>query len=170
MRSTASMRGPMSGQISAHTSRAGPAQRPRVLRAQRVAAVGVVAEERQVRAPRHPHREPRREQDARPTVAQALRPAGRAARAAWPPSRPRARSRPTSPPPAKTSPARASPNATSRSAQSASQPSQPGQPSLQQARWPALLIGRPAASPPLRQPDPDARERQEVTNVSVRRR
>ncbi len=52
------------------------AQRPRVLAAQRVASVGVVAEERQLLPPGHPHREPRREQDAhgRP---QALRPAGR---------------------------------------------------------------------------------------------
>ena len=62
-RSTVSIRGPMSGQISAQTSRAGRPERPRVLLAERVAPVGVVAEERQLRAPRHPHREARAEQD-----------------------------------------------------------------------------------------------------------
>ena len=38
------------------------AERPRVLLAERVAPVGVVAEERQLRPPRHPHREARGEQ------------------------------------------------------------------------------------------------------------
>ena len=40
------------------------AQRPRVLVAERVAPVGLVAEERQVGPPRHPHREPRGEHEA----------------------------------------------------------------------------------------------------------
>ncbi len=56
----------------------GPPERPRVLLSQRVVPVGVVAEERQFRAPRHPHREPGGEQDAH-RRAQALRPVGRGA-------------------------------------------------------------------------------------------
>ena len=50
-----------------------PAQRPRVLAAQGVAPVGGVAEERQLRAPGHPHREAGRQQDAHRRL-QALRP------------------------------------------------------------------------------------------------
>lgn len=50
-----------------------PAQRPGVLLPQGVAAVGGVAEERQLRPPRHPHGEPGRQQDAH-RGPQALRP------------------------------------------------------------------------------------------------
>ncbi len=50
-----------------------PAECPRVFAAQRLAAVGGVAEEGQVRAPRHPHREAGGQQDVH-GGAQALRP------------------------------------------------------------------------------------------------
>ena len=53
-----------------------PAERPRVLAPQRVPPVGVVAEERQLRPPRHPHREPGRQQDVDRGL-QALRPGPR---------------------------------------------------------------------------------------------
>src|SRR6185437_16479756 len=39
------------------------AERPRVLLTECVASIAVVAQERQLRAPRHPHREARRHQD-----------------------------------------------------------------------------------------------------------
>ena len=50
------------------------AERPRVLGRERVPRVGVVVEERQLRAPRHPHREARAEHDPHRGL-QALRPA-----------------------------------------------------------------------------------------------
>ena len=53
-----------------------PAERPRVLAAQRVAPVGGVAEERQLRPPGHPHREAGGQQDAHRRL-QALRPGPR---------------------------------------------------------------------------------------------
>ena len=53
-----------------------PAERPRVLGAQRVVAVGVVVEERELRPPRHPHREARGEHDPHGGP-EARRPAGR---------------------------------------------------------------------------------------------
>ena len=67
------MRGPMSGQISAQTSLRRPAERPRVLRAERHRRVGIVVEKSQIRSPAHPHRETRRQENAddRP---QAVRP------------------------------------------------------------------------------------------------
>ena len=86
-RARASIRGPMSSQISAHTSLAGRPSAHGYLRAQGVAAVGGVAEERQLRPPRHPHREPRRQQDADRGL-QALRPFARRSRAGSPPSPP----------------------------------------------------------------------------------
>ena len=79
------IRGPMSCQISAHTSAAGPAQRPGVLGLQGVAPVGVVVEERQLLAPRRPHGEAGGQQDP-DGVAQGRRPGARAARAASAPS------------------------------------------------------------------------------------
>ncbi len=79
-----------------HLARGAP-ERPRVLLAERVAPVGVVAEERQLRAPRHPHREAAGEEhpdDAR----EAARPRSPAARSASCPSRPPAgRARPDRP-------------------------------------------------------------------------
>ncbi|MFE7962601.1 hypothetical protein ACFU0X_06060 [Streptomyces cellulosae] len=56
----------------------GPSQRPRVLTAEGVAPVGVVAEEGQLLAPRHPHGEPGGEQDADGRL-QTLRPLARRA-------------------------------------------------------------------------------------------
>ncbi len=63
-----------------------PAQRPGVLQAQGVAAVGGVAEERQLRPPRHPHREPGRAAGCQRRCAgfAAIR---RRAQAEWTPSR-----------------------------------------------------------------------------------
>ena len=63
-----------------------PAQRPRVLGLQGVAHVGVVVEGDELRAPRRPHGEPRRQHDA-DGVAQRRRARCRAARAASAPSR-----------------------------------------------------------------------------------
>lgn len=58
----------------------GAAERPRVLVAQRVAPVGVVVEHREVRAPRHPHREPGVEQHPDDAAQLGRPPLGRAER------------------------------------------------------------------------------------------
>ena len=70
-----SIRGPMSLQISVHTSRAGAAQSPRILDPQR-RTICIVAKERQLRPPAHPHRVAGTEHDldGRP---EALRPRSR---------------------------------------------------------------------------------------------
>ncbi len=83
-----------------HLARRAP-ERPRVLLAERVAPVRVVAEERQLRAPRHPHREARREDDLDDGL-QAPRPLLRRAERVRRPVD-GSRSRPTSPPAARTS-------------------------------------------------------------------
>ena len=78
------MRGPMSCQISAQTSRAGRPSAHGCFGAEGHARVGVVVEEGEVGPPAHPHRVARREQDAdaRP---EALRPGvGRAERRGGP--------------------------------------------------------------------------------------
>ena len=69
-----------------------PAERPRVLGAERHVRVGVVVEEGELGAPAHPHRVARRQHDA-DDGAQALRPGRRAARASCPTSPCRASAR-----------------------------------------------------------------------------